>query len=90
MATARAQALSGTGVRVRERHGDGREILTVDTPGSYRRFLSEEDDEMPLTWLKRILTRTLWTQRFFWVPATLLLVIDAVLTLIIVLAVKCT
>lgn len=89
MATARAQAISGTGVRVKEYRSNGREVLTLNTPGSYERFLSEEDDEMPLTWLKRIVSRAIWTQRFFWVPATVLLLIDAMMTLIVVLAVKC-
>jgi hypothetical protein len=48
-----------------------------------------DNDEYPLAWIKRVLTRALWTQRYFWTVAGLCLAIEFVLTSLIILAVRC-
>lgn len=48
-----------------------------------------DDDEYPLDWLKRVLLRALWSQRYFWSVASLCILTDIFFNTLVILAVRC-
>lgn len=88
MATARAQAASGLGVRVRQIRSDHR-VGGDDPHTEQSRHYTAEDEESHVEWMKRIMKRALWTPYNFWAVASLWLAVDTIATMVIVLAIKC-
>lgn len=83
MASARAQALSGNNVRLRQ----GTSNPTV-TPSQRRYTL--EDDEHQFEWLKRVISRALWTPYNYWTLATIFLLTEVMFVTIIIVAIRFT
>ncbi|MCO5549645.1 hypothetical protein L7F22_003118 [Adiantum nelumboides] len=83
MASARAQAISGNNVRIRQ----GTSSPTV-TP-TQRRY-TIEDDEDQYAWLKRVVLRALWTPYNYWTLVALCLLTEVVFITIIIIAIRFT
>ncbi|PWN33544.1 dolichyl-P-Man:Man(5)GlcNAc(2)-PP-dolichyl mannosyltransferase [Meira miltonrushii] len=83
MASARAQAISGDAIRLRQ----GTSSPTV-TPT--QRQYTLEDDELQFAWLKRVLWRSLWTPYNYWTLAAICLLTEVVFVTIITVAIRFT
>ena len=76
-------ATADLGLRARPRQAG------PDAASNLTRVYTDDDDEFPFDWMKRIFGRALWSQRYFWGVASLCVALDICLTTIILLAVRC-
>jgi hypothetical protein len=84
MATKRKSTLSDS--RLHDETTEGR---PGGQRGANKKGAASPTDELPLDFWKRVVSRALWSQEYFWTIASLCVAVDALLTTIIVLAVAC-
>lgn len=83
MASARAQAISGDGVRLRQG------IATPTLAPPQRRY-TVEDEEDQFAWIKRVTNRALWTPYNYWTLVAIYLLIEIIFITIITVAIRFT
>lgn len=82
----RQQRMSTSAARRDEPGADIRKSIASDNGAV---VFTADTDEYPLEWMKRVLSRALWSQRYFWSVAGLCIALDIFFTSLIVLAVRC-